>query len=139
MIFIMGASDLLKFGLRQWATEMKRNIIALWIAARDKRTPLSARWVAAFVAAYALSPIDLIPDFIPIVGYLDDLIILPLGIFISVRLIPPDLMTEYREQANAFDMRPSSRRAVIIIVIIWLVVSYFLIRWFFMQYHKIHI
>jgi uncharacterized membrane protein YkvA (DUF1232 family) len=71
--------------LRGWARGIKRDVMALWLAARDPRTPWYAKAVAATVAAYALSPIDLIPDFIPVLGYLDDLIIVPLGIVLAVK------------------------------------------------------
>jgi uncharacterized membrane protein YkvA (DUF1232 family) len=81
---------------KSWAREVKRDVVALYLAARDPRTPLIAKLVAAGVAAYALSPIDLIPDFIPVLGYLDELVILPLGILLVVRLIPPELMAEFR-------------------------------------------
>ena len=80
--------------LKGWARTVKRDVIALFLAARDPRTPWYAKMAAGLVAAYALSPIDLIPDFIPIVGYLDDLVIVPLGIWIAVRLVPADLMRE---------------------------------------------
>jgi len=75
-------------------------VVALWIAARDPRTPWYAKIVAAAVAAYALSPIDLIPDFIPVLGCLDDLIIVPLGILLVVKMIPTDLMAEFRAQSR---------------------------------------
>lgn len=80
---------------RQWARAIKRDVVALWIAARDPRTPIAAKIVASVVAAYALSPIDLIPDFIPVLGYLDDLVVVPLGILLAVRLIPTALMAEF--------------------------------------------
>jgi len=73
---------------KQRAQQIRRDVVAVWIAARDPRTPLSAKLVAEAVAAYALSPIDLIPDFIPVLGYLDDLLIVPLGILLAVRLVP---------------------------------------------------
>ena len=91
-----------------WAREIKRDVVALWIAARDPRTPWYAKVVAAGVAAYALSPIDLIPDFIPVLGYVDDLLVVPLGMLLVVRLIPKPLMAEFREQAVLRD-RPVSR------------------------------
>jgi uncharacterized membrane protein YkvA (DUF1232 family) len=75
--------------LRSWGAASKRDVVALWLAARDPRVPWRAKAVAAAVAAYALSPIDLIPDFVPVLGYLDDLIVLPLGILLAVKLIPP--------------------------------------------------
>lgn len=80
---------------RQWARNIKRDVHAVWLAARDPRTPWFAKALALAVAGYAVSPIDLIPDFIPIFSYLDDLIIVPLGIMLVVRLIPPEVMEEY--------------------------------------------
>ena len=94
--------------LKLWARLVKRDVIALWIAARDRRTPLLARGIAAAVAAYAVSPIDLIPDFIPVLGLLDDLIIIPAGILVAVKLIPPELMRHFREQAQSAE-RPRCR------------------------------
>ena len=118
--------------LKHWARALKREVVALWIAARDPRTPISARIVAAMVAAYALSPIDLIPDFIPVLGLLDDLLIVPLGILLAVRLIPPALMTEFRHQAEARQVRPRSRTAAGVIIAIWvlalLLAAAFLLR-----------
>src|SRR3546814_9787621 len=94
--------------------------MARWIAARDSRTPLLAKLVAAGVAGFALSPVDLIPDFIPILGYLDDLIILPLGIALAIRLIPPPLMTQFRAEARRLSDRPQSRAAMAVILLLWL-------------------
>ncbi len=105
--------------LNAWARSVKRDVVALWLAARDPRVPWYAKAVAAAVAAYALSPIDLIPDFIPVVGYLDDLIIVPLGILLAVRLIPADLMGELRSEAIARS-RPTSRAGLVIVVALWL-------------------
>ncbi|TIT56386.1 MAG: DUF1232 domain-containing protein, partial [Mesorhizobium sp.] len=84
---------------KQWARAIKRDVVALWLAARDPRVPWYAKVAAGVVAAYALSPIDLIPDFIPVLGYLDDLIIVPLGILLAVKLIPAALMAEFRAAA----------------------------------------
>ncbi|MEZ2407156.1 uncharacterized membrane protein YkvA (DUF1232 family) [Bosea sp. OAE752] len=106
--------------ITQWAGRVKRDAVALWIAARDPRTPLIAKAVAAAVAAYALSPIDLIPDFIPVLGYLDDLLIVPAGIALAVRLIPAELMSEFRGQADERAGRPRSAVGAAIIVLIWL-------------------
>ena len=105
--------------VRQWARAVKRDVLALWIAARDARTPFSAKIVAAVVAAYALSPLDLIPDFIPILGYLDDLLLVPLGILIAVRLIPPLLMAEFRERASLRQERPASIAGAVVVILIW--------------------
>src|SRR5262245_19046480 len=98
---------------KQWARTLKRDVVALWLAARDPRVPWYAKAMAGAVAAYALSPIDLIPDFIPIVGYLDDLVIVPAGIALTIRLIPAPLMDEFRAQASAredLSKRHSDRR-----------------------------
>jgi uncharacterized membrane protein YkvA (DUF1232 family) len=108
---------------KQWARRLKRDVVALWLAARDRRTPLSAKIVAGCVAAYALSPVDLIPDFIPVLGYLDDLIIVPLGIVWAVRLVPPVLMAELRGLASARPARPVSRAGLAAVLAIWIVVA----------------
>ena len=105
--------------LKTWARSLKRDVVALWIAARDHRTPFLAKTVAAMVAAYALSPIDLIPDFIPILGYLDDLLIVPLGIALAVRLIPVPLMSEFRREADSRSERPFSRAGMFAVLILW--------------------
>jgi uncharacterized membrane protein YkvA (DUF1232 family) len=105
--------------VKQWARGLKRDVIALWIAARDKRTPLAAKLGAAMVATYALSPIDLIPDFVPVLGYLDDLLIVPLGILMAVKLIPPALMAEFRREAAGRD-KPVSRTGLVFMLLVWL-------------------
>jgi uncharacterized membrane protein YkvA (DUF1232 family) len=109
--------------VKQSARAIKRDVMALWIAARDPKTPMAAKLVAGAVAAYALSPIDLIPDFIPVLGYLDDLLIVPLGILLAIRMIPPDLMTDFRQRAALQQNRPSSRAGLVAIVLIWLALS----------------
>jgi uncharacterized membrane protein YkvA (DUF1232 family) len=109
--------------LRGWARRIKRDVTAIYLAARDPRVPWYAKAVALCVAGYALSPIDLIPDFIPILGYLDDLIIVPLGILLVVRLIPSEILAEYRVIAAASAERPTSRSAAAIIIAIWVGVS----------------
>jgi uncharacterized membrane protein YkvA (DUF1232 family) len=106
--------------LKSWAAALKRDVAALWIAARDPRVPWYAKAVAAAVAAYALSPLDLIPDFVPVLGYLDDLLIVPLGIWLAVRLVPPALMAEFRVAAADMLRRPVSRTGLAIVVAIWL-------------------
>ena len=102
-----------------WARGIKRDVVALWLAARDRRVPFHAKAVAAAVAAYALSPIDLIPDFIPVIGYLDDLLIVPLGILLAVHLVPPVLMAEFRAAATALLQRPVSRAGAAAILALW--------------------
>jgi uncharacterized membrane protein YkvA (DUF1232 family) len=106
---------------KQWARSIKRDVHALYLSARDPRTPWYAKAVAIAVAGYALSPIDLIPDFIPIVGYLDDLILVPLGILLAVRLIPAEIMAEHRAAAAAAGERPVSRIAAVFIIGVWIV------------------
>lgn len=107
-------------GWQHWARAAKRDAHALYLAARDPRVPWYAKAIAVAVAAYALSPIDLIPDFVPVLGYLDDMIIVPAGIALVIRLIPPAIMAEHRALAAAAQDRPVSRSAAAIIVIIWL-------------------
>ncbi|CAN7339511.1 YkvA family protein [Phenylobacterium sp. LjRoot219] len=106
--------------IKAWAARLKRDVVALWLAARDPRTPFAAKAVAALVAAYALSPIDLIPDFVPVLGYLDDLVIVPLGIALAIRLIPRALWAELRETAARRAERPTSRLAAAAILALWL-------------------
>lgn len=105
--------------LRTWARTIKRDVLMLWLAARDPRTPWQAKLLAGVVAAYALSPIDLIPDFIPVLGYLDDLILVPVGIWLTVKLIPIDLVVELRSRADKIE-KPISRAAAVAVVGIWL-------------------
>ena len=102
-----------------WARAIRRDVVALWLAASDPRVPWHAKALAAAVAAYALSPIDLIPDFIPLLGYLDDLLIVPLGILLAVRLIPEAILAELRERAVE-QSRPVSRAGLAMVVAIWL-------------------
>lgn len=104
--------------IKVWAGNLKRDVIALWLAARDPRVPWYAKALSAAVAAYALSPIDLIPDFIPILGYLDDLLIVPLGIWAAIKLIPEPIMAELR--AQAFEQRkPTSKAGLFAVILIW--------------------
>ena len=116
--------------IKQWARTIKRDVHALWLAARDSRTPWYAKTLAMGVAAYALSPIDLIPDFIPVLGYLDDAILVPLGIMLVVRLMPPELMAEYRAAAATAEGKPVSRTGAAFIVALWLLVAASLLWWF---------
>ena len=104
--------------LRVWARNLKRDVVALWLAARDPRVPWYAKLLAGAVAAYALSPIDLIPDFVPVLGYLDDLIIVPVGIWLAVQLIPISVMDDLREKA--LDHRkPKSPAGLIAVSLLW--------------------
>ena len=117
---------------KTWARSIKRDIVALWIAARDRRVPWHAKLVAGCVAAYALSPIDLIPDFIPVLGYLDDIVLVPLGILLAVRLIPKTLMAEFRAAAAAREGRPMSRVGAATVIALWVAAVFFLL-WAFWQ------
>lgn len=103
---------------RAWARSLKRDVVALSLAAREPRVPWYAKAVAAAVAAYALSPIDLIPDFVPVLGYLDDLIIVPLGIMLAAKLIPPAIMADLRAKAIQ-ERRPNSRAGLLVVISIW--------------------
>ena len=106
--------------LKTWAKRTARDIAALGLAARDQRVPWYAKAAAAVVVAYSLSPIDLIPDFIPVLGYLDDLLIVPLGIILAVRLMPGELMQEFRAEADRLYDRPRSLIAAAAIVCAWI-------------------
>lgn len=115
--------------LKNWARSIQRDVVAIWLAARDPRVPWYTKAIAAAVAAYALSPIDLIPDFIPVLGYLDDLVIVPLGILLVIRLIPEELMIEFRREAERRMERPTSRRAAAVIVALWATAAALLWWW----------
>ena len=108
--------------VRARAAALKREVLALWHALGHPRTPLGTKLLATLVVAYAVSPIDLIPDFIPVLGLLDDLVLVPLGIALCIRLLPADVLAECREQAQASAERPRSYAAAAVIVVIWLVV-----------------
>lgn len=117
--------------LKSWAKHLKSEIYTLYVAMRDPRTPTYARYLAIFIIGYALSPIDLIPDFIPVLGLVDDLIILPLGIALLRRMIPPVVMATSRRQAEAMIRSglPASRTAAMIILAIWALVITVLLWW----------
>lgn len=107
-----------------------RYLTALWLLLKDPRTPLAAKLVAGVVVAYALSPIDLIPDFIPVLGLLDDVVLIPLGVALAVKLVPPALWTDMQQQADAFQGRlPRMMWGLLMVVAIWLVLLGFFIFW----------
>lgn len=114
---------------KDWARRTKRDVVAVYFAARDARTPWPVRCLAIAVAAYALSPIDLIPDFIPVLGYLDDLLIVPLGLLLVIRMLPPAVLQEARDKAASVLERPRSRAAAVAIVLVWLAFASGLIYW----------
>ena len=110
--------------LKKRARLLKAGLHALWLASRDPRTPTAASWLIVCVVVYALSPIDLILDFIPVIGYLDDLILLPLGIALALRMIPPEVMAECRDRARfePFNIPEKWKTtAVITVILIWLI------------------
>lgn len=110
--------------IKHWAGTLKRDAYAVYLAARSPDTPWHVKVLAFIVAAYAFSPIDLIPDFIPVLGYLDDLILVPLGIWLVVSLIPEQAMAQYRARANEVMQRPrDSKLAAIAIIVIWICVA----------------
>jgi uncharacterized membrane protein YkvA (DUF1232 family) len=104
---------------KAWARGLTRDVHAIWLAARHPGTPWYAKALALAVAAYALSPIDLIPDFIPVLGYLDDLLIVPLGILAVTRLIPAPVLAECRAAAAASAGRPRSLAGAVAILLLW--------------------
>ncbi len=111
--------------LRRWARTLRVEVTALYFAARDPRTPWVAKLLAAGVVGYALSPIDLIPDFIPILGIVDDLVLVPLGVALAVRMIPKPVLEDCRRRAwEATAHRgPASRIVAVLIVLVWLVLA----------------
>ncbi len=123
--------------LRAWAKSIKREGMALWFAARDPRTPFWPKLICAIVVAYALSPIDLIPDFIPVLGYVDDVLLLPALMWLAIRLMPPALMQEMRLRADEWLQlgkgKPRSVAGAIAVVVVWLVVSAALWYWWTSQ------
>lgn len=129
----------MKLWLPSWleaaARDIRVNLPALLLAIRDPRTPVSAKLLALVVTAYAFSPIDLIPDFIPVIGLIDDLILVPMGIFLAIRLIPKPLMAEFRAAASSPGKRPVSWAGALVIVLIWIAViaiaGWYAMRWIY--------
>lgn len=117
-------------GWRSWAGRLRREVDFLTLAARDPRVPWYAKAIAAVVVAYALSPIDLIPDVIPVLGLVDDLVLVPLGLYLAIRLIPPPLRAELRQAAaRGAGRRPPSRAGAVVVILIWVAVAASLVWW----------
>ena len=114
--------------LAHWRKALLRDLMVVWLAARDARTPVVVRVIAVLVAAYALSPIDLIPDFIPVLGYLDDLLIVPVGIWMVLRWCPAPLLTELRARATDVTAK-RSRLGLALVIAAWLVIGVALWVW----------
>ncbi len=121
--------------LKERAKQLKTDIPAVFLALKHKDTPLGAKILAAITVAYALSPIDLIPDFIPVIGYLDDLLILPVLVVWTIKLIPPEVMAECREKsAGLWDNgKPKKWYYAIPIVIFWLIIIFLIVKTIFLK------
>ncbi len=115
--------------LKARAAQLKLHTLTVYFAARDPRNRIFVRLLALFVAAYALSPIDLIPDFVPVIGYLDDLVLIPLALALVVRLTPPEVMEAARLQAQSVAARPVSYSAGTVIAAVWLLLLWVCAQW----------
>jgi uncharacterized membrane protein YkvA (DUF1232 family) len=114
--------------LESWARRLKIEVYALYLAYRDPRVSWYARVFAAVVVGYAFSPVDLIPDVVPVFGYLDDLIIVPLGVALAIKMIPPHVLAECREKAHEAKDRPVNRLAAVVIVLVWIALAVLAVR-----------
>jgi uncharacterized membrane protein YkvA (DUF1232 family) len=117
-----------------WAKTLRRDLMTLWFVLRHPSTPWVARLLAALVTAYALSPVDLIPDFIPVLGWLDDLLIVPAGVWLLLRLVPPPVVQACREQAAQWlerhqGRKPRSLAGLAIVVGLWLLAAWLVVAW----------
>lgn len=133
MLAPMTSAATLAARLRGWAKRIKRDGVTLWFASRHPSTPWYAKALGLFVVAYALSPIDLIPDFIPILGYVDDILLLPGLIWLTIRMLPPPVLVDCRAQAEAWLQtsggKPSSRVGAVLIVVVWAAAGWALWHW----------
>ena len=109
--------------LESWARRLKVEVYALYLAYKDPRVPWYARVLAAVVVGYAFSPIDLIPDPVPVLGYLDDLILIPLGVALAIKMIPPPVLAECREKARGAKDRPINGAAAVVVVAVWIALA----------------
>lgn len=123
--------------LKTWAKQLKRDGVTLWFAGKHPRTPWHAKALGVFVVAYALSPIDLIPDFIPVLGYVDDVLLLPGLIWLTIKLLPPEVLKECRGQADEWmqvkGSKPSSRAGALLVVVVWLALG--VATWIWLEPH----
>ncbi len=122
--------------LKNWAATLKREVMVLWFACRDPRTPWHARVLTMLIVAYALSPIDLIPDFIPVLGYLDELILMPVGIYLVMKLVPAEALADARAKAQSWvesrQPKPRNWIAAAVIALVWVLVlwaTFVLVIW----------
>jgi uncharacterized membrane protein YkvA (DUF1232 family) len=120
--------------LKAWAQALKRDVMTLWFALKHPQTPWYARLFAAIVTAYALSPVDLIPDFIPILGYLDDLILVPVGVWVLLRMVPELVLADSRAQAQRWFLeqqrKPRSLIGLAIVLAVWTLAAWVALPWF---------
>ena len=114
--------------LESWARRLKVEVYALYLAYKDPRVSWYARIFAAVVVGYAFSPIDLIPDVVPVLGYLDDLILVPLGVALAIKMIPPHVLAECREKARDAKDRPVNKVAAVVVIIVWIALAALAIR-----------
>lgn len=121
----------LKSRLKGWAGKLKQHLAAIYYVYRDRETPLLTRWLAFLVVAYALSPIDLIPDFIPVIGYLDDLILLPLGCWLVIRSVPDAVWQRSLKKAQTSATLPRFKWMSFIIVLVWISLAAIISYWLF--------
>lgn len=123
--------------LKAWAKRIKRDAVTLWFAAKHPRTPWHAKALGMFVVAYALSPIDLIPDFIPVLGYVDDMLLLPGLIWLTIKLLPPEVLANCREKANEWmrleGAKPTSTVGAVVIVSLW--IFFGIVAWWWLRPH----
>ncbi len=123
----------LRSNLQAWAKRTKRDGVTLWFAGKNRRTPWYAKALGLFVVAYALSPIDLIPDFIPVLGYVDDVLLLPVLIWLAIRLLPADVLQECRREADdwmaANRARPRSRLGTVLVLGVWIALGAAVLVW----------
>ena len=117
--------------LKQRASRIKTEIFVLYLAARHPDTPWYAKLLVATIVAYALSPIDLIPDFIPVVGYLDDLVLIPIGLMLAIKLVPSSVLAECRIRAVDEKDKPVSRVAGAVVLVIWLALAIICLLWLY--------
>ncbi len=125
--------------VEQWkksAGKLKKETYALYLAVRHPGTPWYAKAFAGLVVAYAFSPIDLIPDFVPVLGYVDDLILIPLGIAGAIKMIPQDVMEECRNRSEQefASGKPINKTAGAVIILIWLAVAFLVLRWGYREF-----
>ncbi|MES2026864.1 MAG: YkvA family protein [Pseudomonadota bacterium] len=120
--------------IRKWAKRIKRDVIVLWFARKHPETPFLAKVVCVVAVVYALSPIDLIPDFIPILGYIDDVLLVPALIWLAVRMLPPHVLADCRVQADdwitKYAKKPKSYAGAVLVILIWGLLAYLCWRWF---------